>query len=766
MYASVTINASASFLKDTYDYRIPEVLEGYISIGSRVLVDFGVRKTLGYVVEIKETCDFKGDIREISEVLDFSRELTEEQVDMAKKIAYDTKCPLIKALDAMIPSFLKTKYRKFISIKNFDSLDPNISVLFNGKKKICLTSEIVSKYPKIRKEIDKGNLELEYDVYSYGKKKYIKMYSVNVNCENIYSKYTCMRKKVVEYLISRKEATIDELKEIVGCSNYLVNDLVNKEVLNVKNVLQTIADDNNIKVPLQNRKFDFEKNLVKERFSQGNLTPYLLYTNDDDFSNELYLDICIDNIKNKKNVLIVTPTLIIQYNMYYYLKRHLSGYNIVNFSGDMPNSDYYNNYMAVKSGNADVVVTTKVGVFTPLDNIGTIIVIDESNFNYVSEMTPKYSVVEMMKYRAKINKAKIILSSTPLTIENYYKYFMMEYNLLKYIKPVNNNVTTVNMYEEAMNNRSIISLKLQKAIEKALFLNMQSMLVLNTRGYSNHLVCPKCGHIAKCDKCNIPVTYYKDKNEIKCRYCGKKLESLKCNKCGEDDYQMFGFGLEMVKEKLQELFPSAKILLIDSGTLKEFEDYQNAVVKIESGEVDIVIGTSNILALTNNTNNLDVVGILSIDNILNTSDYRASYNAFYMIYNALKNSDLIIQGYNLDHYAIKHAINSDFVSYYNDEIKYRENYNYPPFYELNKIIITGEYKNMYYCANYFKKAYATVFKSQDFVLGPTYVKIKKGVQLIIKNNDFEKLSKLIDEVEKKFEKNNIQISFERYTRSF
>ena len=191
MYASVTINASASFLKDTYDYHIPEVLEEYISVGSRVLVDFGVRKTLGYVVEIKDTCDFKGDIREISEVLDFSRELTAEQVDMAKKIAYDTKCPLIKALDAMIPSFLKTKYRKFVTIKNFEELDPNISVLFNGKKKICLSSEIIAKYPKIKKEIDKGNLELEYDVYSYGKKKYIKLQVASI--QNITPKVTPLK---------------------------------------------------------------------------------------------------------------------------------------------------------------------------------------------------------------------------------------------------------------------------------------------------------------------------------------------------------------------------------------------------------------------------------------------------------------------------------------------------------------------------------------------------------------------------------------------
>ena len=320
------------------------------------------------------------------------------------------------------------------------------------------------------------------------------------------------------------------------------------------------------------------------------------------------------------------------------------------------------------------------------------------------------------------------------------------------------------MYDEAMNNRSIISLELQKGLEKALMNKKQAMLVLNSRGYSNHLVCPKCGKIAKCEVCDIPLTYYKDKEEIKCRYCGRKLESLKCT-CGNANYSMFGFGLEMVKEKLLELFPEARILLIDSGTLKEFEDYQEVVVKIESGEVDFIIGTSNILSLTN-TSNLELIGLLSIDNILNTSDYRASFNAFYMIYNAIKNSNVIIQGYNLEHYAVKYALSADFPGFYNEEIKFRENFNYPPFYELNKILITGEYKDMYYCANYFKKVYNTIFKTQNMVLGPIYIKLRKGVQLIIKNSDYNKLSDFIDEVNKKFEKSNIEISFERYPRIF
>ena len=161
---------------------------------------------------------------------------------------------------------------------------------------------------------------------------------------------------------------------------------------------------------------------------------------------------------------------------------------------------------------------------------------------------------------------------------------------------------------------------------------------------------------------------------------------------------------------------------------------------------------------------LDLISLLQVDNILNFSDYRASFNTFSLIYNSLNVENVVIQGFNLDHYSIKYGVLGNFDSFYMQEIEYRKLLNYPPFTEINKILITGDYKDIYYCANYFKKVYSSIFKVNDMVLGPTYIKLRKGVQLIIKNNDFEKLSTLIDEVENKFS-GKVQISFERYPRS-
>ncbi|MBO4667978.1 MAG: primosomal protein N' [Bacilli bacterium] len=763
MFAKVAIDVLTNNLQDTYTYHIPTELEGFVGVGSRVMVDFGVRKVLGYVVEIVSETDFAGSIRDIVEVLDFSNELSLEQVEMAKKISYDTNCSLSKALEAMYPAFLNSKYRRFVSIKNFDILDPNIALLFKDKKKIILTQEVIKNNPKIKKEIEKGALELDHDVITYGRRKYQKVYSVNPNSLNVSSTFTGIRKNLISYLSQKEYATMDDIKEAVGCSGYLINSLVKQEILNVEEKIINVVLERD-KVSLRNVNFSFDKKSVKDLFNNLSSKPFLFYTNDDSFANDLYLDICVDNILKDKKVLIVTPTLIANYTIYHYLRDHLRGFSVLNFSSDMTNSDFYTNYLRLTSGDVEVVVTTKVGCFLPMENIGCVIVVDEANFNYISEMTPKYHVVEMMKYRAVYHNAKIILSSNPLTVENYYNYFQAKYHLLKYIVPNNHEAVLVNMYDEVVVNEGIISRKLQEKIKATLDNNKQVMLILNARGYANHLVCRHCGHVATCPKCNIPLTYYKDKDEVRCRYCGKKLESYKCV-CGEDSYSMLGMGLEMVKEKLNSLYPDKKVLLVDSESMRNYSDYQNIVVAIEGGDVDIVIGTNNVLSF-NNYGEFQTIGLVSCDMLLNSSDYKASYNTFSLIVNALKTSDVVIQGYNLDHYAITCAIENDFVGFYKEEIKVRETFKYPPYYEVNRILFTGDYKNVYHAANYLNMVFGKLFNESNLCLGPIYLKRIKGVQLIIRHKDYDKAIKIITEVKDKFKDKNVTFNYERYPRSF
>lgn len=761
MYAKVVVDVKASNVDVMFTYKIPTLLEDYVFVGSRVYVPFGVRNIMGYVLEITSESDYDGNVKEIIDVLDFSKEITEEQIMLAKDVAKKTRCLLTQAIDLMYPNFFKNKYRKFITYKDLMKLDADVASIFNGKKKVLLTKEMLAENPKIKKEINKGNLILEHDVFYYGKRKKVKYYSANPITNDTYNKLSNVGKRVYDYLMDKKEAIVDEIRDSIGCSSAIIDNLVKKAILSVEEKLY-VKEDNLISRTLnKNITFNYEQRELKDKFDSLNSKPFLLYSNDEKFKYEFYLEITKDMILAGKKVLIMTPVLLYNYSIYNYLKRNLEGYRIINFSSDIANAEFYNNYIDVKVGNVDVVVTTKVGTFLPLDNIGLIIILEEDNMNYSSEFTPKFNVIDVLKERAKYHGAKLLLSSNTPKIESYNQYYNAKYYLLKYRAKKEHNIDLVPMRDEVLENNEIISSMLDLRIKQTLSMNKQVMLILDSKGYSQNIVCRKCKKVLKCPKCEISLSYYKETNEAKCRYCGQKFVNFSCE-CGNKEFIMNGYGLEQVKEKLESLYPGKKVLLIDSDTLKNNDDYQNIVYMIESNEVDFIIGTSNIIALTKYSS-IDLIGILNIDKILSFSDYKASYNAFSLISKSLVYKYLVIQGFDLSHYSIKYGINDDFVGFFNEEIGIRKMLNYPPYCEINKVVIVGEYKNMYHAANYIKKVVPLV--CDGVCLGPVYDKIRKGVQLIIKHNDYEKIFKLLDEVEKKFSDDNLFFNYERYPRN-
>ncbi len=762
MFAKVVVDIKSKDLNETYTYHVPIEYEDFLCCGSRVLVDFGARKILGYVIELSNETDYDGTMKDIVEILDYTKQLSQEQIDIAKFLSEQTHTELSKCLDVMFPAVLKSKYERFIKIVDEANVDPNVLLLFKDKKKILLTKELLKDNPKIKKELERKTIELDYDVKSYGKRKLKKFYSVNEASFSAYDRFDGIKRDLIDYLLNVKLATIDNIRENVGCSDYLVQSLVKSEVLTVTEeyyVEETSFD----RVPLQYKEFVGEKKDLLEKYNNLSLKPFLFYTNDDEFSLDFYYNICCEMLMKHKKVLFVTPTLI---NNYYYFKKFsqlFTGYSVLNFSGSMTDNEFYDNYIRLINDDCDIVITTKVGAFLPINELGLIIVCDESNFNYINEMTPKYNLIEVLKYRSVYNNAKLILESDPMTVDNYYYYFQAKYNILQYIKEPIHHAQLVDMREAMYQNRTCISQTLENRLSNALEHNDISLLILNQRGYSNHLVCPNCGDVLKCDKCNIPMTYFKEKNEVRCKYCGKKSESIVC-KCGYK-YEMSGLGLELVEEKVKQLFPNASTLIIGSDTMREYDKFKEIVIMLETKQIDIVIGTNNALSLATYAD-FNLIGLISVDNLLNTSDYRSSYNTFSLIVNSLKVSDLIIQGFDLSHYSIRHGVNCDFVSFYNEEIKNRENYKYAPFYEINKLVITGDYNSIYYAANYFRKIYGLKFNDNNLCLGPTYNKIKRGVQLILKHKCYEKVIEIIEDVKTKFKDYKIEFSYERYPRVF
>ena len=246
------------------------------------------------------------------------------------------------------------------------------------------------------------------------------------------------------------------------------------------------------------------------------------------------------------------------------------------------------------------------------------------------------------------------------------------------------------------------------------------------------------------------LVYHKQKTFYRCPSCNLRSANSSVKIVIVRNFYISVSDLSL-KERLKELYPEVKITQVDSESMQEKDAYDDFFLKLEENEIDIVIGTNQLAGLYHPA--IKLIGIISSDSILNRNDYRSSEITFGLISKFKRyDAEVIIQGYNLTHPAIRFALESDFESFYNQELEFRKNYRYPPFAELNKLEISGEYKDIYYYANYFKKIALKILKGE--CLGPVYDGSIKGVRILVKHNNFERLSNLIDEVNKKLARGN------------
>lgn len=755
MFAKVVIDMKNDHISDSYDYLIPVNLEEFVKIGTRVLVSFGFQDLLGYVIEIIETSKFENNIKPIKAVLDFEQELTVEQVELAKYLSEKYYVSMVSVLELMIPSFLKGQKRSYLVVKDYDKLHPILHMLFEGKNRVFVDNKIINNYNLVKKEIEKGNITLDYDLYTYGKGKKHKLYSVIKQAIFKNEK----RNKVLNYVLNHPEATEEMIFSNVDCSEYLIKQLVKEEYLTFKEVTR-FEEYDEPKFINNSYQFTFHQTQTIERFSKSRTKNYLLYSNDESFKINFYLHIIEDNMKKGLPTVFIAPTIFIAEELAIFLRKMLSGFNIVTLNSKNSKNDNYNTFMNVKYNKFDVLISTISGVFLPFQRIGTIVVIDEDNNYYLNENYPYYDTIDVCIKRAKYHDARLILTSSTPSIENYYKLEYGEFDLLTSGSMEIGHVEIVDMKTNIMSgSNTIISNVLFNRMNEVLNNNKQVILYANNKGYSNFLKCRKCGNVLKCPHCGIPLTLYKDKKIAKCSYCDYKIYEYEiCEKCGSDNVNTFGYGLEKIKEVLTNLFPNKTILQIDSDVLKTIDEYEEAILQIEDGNVDIIIGT-NILSKKINNNNIGLTAILSADRLLNSCDYRANEYTYSSIAKLINCENLIIQTYYPNNNIIKYASQGNYDSYYEEEINRRKQFEYFPFYEVNKISVTGDFKEIYHFSNYFKKVYSRIVNTN--VLGPVYdVKIK-GVKLIVKHNDYEKTIKIYEDTVNAFKNKNVLTSFER-----
>lgn len=398
-------------------------------------------------------------------------------------------------------------------------------------------------------------------------------------------------------------------------------------------------------------------------------------------------------------------------------------------------------WQMIQDGGADIVVGTRSAIFSPLENIGLIIIDEEQEHTYRSESAPRYSAHEMARQRAAENGALLLLASATPSTESFYAAQHGRTQLVRLTQRYGGNplpkVQIVDMRAElASGNPREISLAMEDAIRRNLDAGKQTILLLNRRGYQTMAQCEDCREVLKCQKCSVPMVYHKSAHKVLCHYCGSQMEPpTVCPTCG-GKLQYRGFGTQKAEEELAKLFPDARVLRMDQDSTAAKDAHEKLLAKFADHEYDIMVGTQ-MVAKGLDFEDVTLVGVLGIDSLLFAQGFRAYENVFSLITQVVGRSGrakdpgfAIIQTTDPDNPVLNLAAAQDYDAFFQQEIAYRKLGLYPPFCGLCVIGFAGakEIETARAAARFAALLGQQAAKQPDLplrVLGPTPGSIEK-----------------------------------------
>ena len=494
-------------------------------------------------------------------------------------------------------------------------------------------------------------------------------------------------------LLAGGERTLSALEE-KGISRAVLDNLCAKGVLECSKVNKSI--DLYSSIPLKNEPILLteEQQAAYNALLPGleDAAPHsaLLYGVTGSGKTLVFLKLIEHCLQMGRRALVLVPEISLTPQMILRLKSQFGKRVAVQHSA-LNHTERLLQWQMIQDGGADIVVGTRSAIFSPLENIGLVIIDEEQEHTYRSESAPRYSAHEVARQRAAENGALLLLASATPSTESYYAAQHGRTQLLRLTKRYGGNplpkVQIVDMRAElASGNPREISLAMEDAIRHNLEAGKQTILLLNRRGYQTVAQCEDCREVLKCQKCSVPMVYHKSAHKLLCHYCGSQLDPppARCPACG-GKLQYRGFGTQKAEEELAKLFPEARILRMDQDTTAAKDAHEKLLAKFARHEYDIMVGTQ-MVAKGLDFEDVTLVGVLGIDSLLFAQGFRAYETVFSLVTQVVGRSGrakdpgfAIIQTTDPDNPVLNLAAAQDYDAFFEQEIAYRKLGLYPPF---------------------------------------------------------------------------------------
>lgn len=727
MFAKVIVDIKHQNVNHHYDYIINDDLSDDIKIGMRVLVPFGAQTRMGFVTKIMDKS--QSATKEILDILDDIPTISDELFYIIDDIHKHSSEFYSSIFDTVIPSELKLDYDKDIYLINDHECPKDLLSNFNQKGIWHLKKNQFEILPRLRRLQKNGIINIKLAIKQKTNKKYKKVYTLNT--KHTYQKID--KYPQLNNIKANRQYNKNELLDLNFSISH-IQTLTKHQVFELssqqekRNIIH-VFDDKDKLVKLTDEQLQATK-IIKQSLNQHKT--FLLKGVTGSGKTEVYLDVIEELVKKDKKVLVMVPEITLIAPMAQRLKSRFE--DVAIYHSALSAGERLDQYHMVLNNEASIVLSTRSGVFLPIKDLGLIIMDEEHDRSYIQTEHVIYDAKHIALLRANYHNIPLVLGSATPSVVSMYKAESKVYTLLKLTKrPLGikqPDIKLIDMKNELkQKNTSIFSKDLLISMKDRLKKEEQTLILFNRKGYAPFVLCRQCGDVPKCPDCEISLTYYKDKGILKCHYCGyEKPFNQTCEICHQPAVREVGVGIEYVEAELKRTLPNARILRMDKNITMTKGSHEKIWHKFLNHDADILVGTQ-MIAKGLDFPKVTLVGVLMADLSLKVPSYLASEDTFMLLTQIAGRSgrhqkgEVIIQGYDLTHYAIN-GITKGYDTFYKEALYERKLSGYEPFSHVSQFLIEGQsYLKTYQHAFLLKKRLSKL--ETVTVLGPSQALLKK-----------------------------------------
>ena len=665
-------------LNQEFDYRIPEALRNKLKVGSQVNIPFNNRNIKGFVVGFSQFSKFENSLKSITDIVGDKPLIPHSVVNLAYWISDYYCSPIENSIKALLPSVVRKKSNHY-------------------KKQFSAT---------LLKDTN----------------------------EDI----TLLQKKIIDFLKRNGATLIIHLQRDLNCSISPIKTLARKNMIKIEEVkIRRNPFCNSNLVPTQPFQLNSEQEnalkKIKENLDKKSSSVTLLQGVTGSGKTEVYLQSIDYIIKKNQGAIMLVPEIALTPQTVNRFRARF-GEIVAVLHSSLSEGERHDEWHRIFDGSAKIVVGARSALFSPIKNLGLIILDEEHEPTYKQEESPRYHARDVAVMRGKIDNCAVLLGSATPSLESIHNANCGKYDLVKMNNRIDNKkmplIRAVDMAREIeeTGQPSLFSRELVNAIYDRLNKNEQVILFLNRRGFSASVICQECGYINECSSCSVTKHYHKILNKFVCHVCGEEEDfPKKCPnfKCSNPSFKFSRSGTEKIEEVLGKLCPNAKIVRMDSDSMRRKDSYEKVFSKFRTGKIDILIGTQ-MIAKGLDFPNVTLVGVLNADLSLYVPDFRAGERTLQLLTQVAGRAgrgdalgEVLIQTHTPHHPAIVASRTLNLKKFISQDLSFREEMNYPPFSHIVLITIAGINEDIVInCINNFYNELSKIIPKDVKILKP------------------------------------------------